>query len=171
MEELEEFDLRRTWYLPIGVVLNEKKPGKVRIIWDAAAKVEGISLNSMLLTGPDLLTPLLSVMFPYRERQVAVSADIKEMFLQILIHTQDRSALLFPYRDSPELPMSTMVSDVAIFGAACSPAHSQFVKNMNAAEQEADLPRGASAVKKRHYVDDYVDSFDTAEEALESVGA
>ncbi|XP_062709477.1 uncharacterized protein LOC134288485 [Aedes albopictus] len=167
VEELEGFDLRRTWYLPIGVVVNEKKPGKVRIIWDAAAKVEGISLNSMLLTGPDLLTPLLSVMFPYRERQVAVSADIKEMFLQILIREQDRSALLFPYRDSPELPMSTMVSDVAIFGAACSPAHSQFVKNMNAAEQEAELPRGAAAVKKRHYVDDYVDSFDTAEEAFE----
>ncbi|XP_062704452.1 uncharacterized protein LOC134286795 [Aedes albopictus] len=141
-EELEQFDLR-------------------------PAKVDGTSLNSMLLKGPDLLTPLLSVMFPYRERQVAVSADIREMFLQILIRKEDRSALLFPYRDSPELPISTMVCDVAIFGAACSPAHAQYIKNINAAEQEAEFPRGAAAVKKRHYVDDYVDSFDTAEEAVE----
>ncbi|XP_065094088.1 uncharacterized protein LOC135714635 [Ochlerotatus camptorhynchus] len=167
MQELEGFDLRRTWFLPIGVVLNEKKPGKVRVIWDAASKVEGISLNSMLLIGPDLLTPLFSVMFPYRERQVAVSTDVKEMFLQMLIREQDRSALLFPYRDSPELPMSIMVSDVAIFGAACSPAHSQYIKNLNASDQEWELPRGAAAVTKRHYVDDYVDSFNTAEEAYE----
>ncbi|XP_053691446.1 uncharacterized protein LOC128739963 [Sabethes cyaneus] len=88
------------------------------------------------------------------------------MFLQMLVRKEDRSALLFPYRDSPELPMSTMVSDVAIFGAACSPAHSQYVKNLNAIEQEAELPRGAAAVKTRHYVDDYVDSFDTAVEAF-----
>lgn len=167
VEEIEGYDLRRTWFLPIGVVVNDKKPGKVRVIWDAAAKVDGVSLNSMLLKGPDLLTPLLSVLYPYRERQVAVSADIKEMFLQILIRNQDRSALLFPFRDSPELPMSVMVSDVAIFGAACSPAHSQYIKNLNAAEQEAEFPRGAAAVKKRHYVDDYVDSFDTAAEAYE----
>ncbi|XP_062703553.1 uncharacterized protein LOC134286008 [Aedes albopictus] len=164
-EEVEGFDQRRTWFLPIGVVVNHKK-GKVRAIWDAAAKVDGVSLNSMLLKCPDLLTPLLSVMFPYREREVAISADIKEMFLQIMIREQDRSALLFPYRDSPEQPMKTMVSDVAIFGAACSPAQSQYVKNKNAAEQEAEFPKGAAAVKKRHYVDDYVDSFDTAEEAL-----
>ncbi|XP_053685846.1 uncharacterized protein LOC128735386 [Sabethes cyaneus] len=166
-EELDGYDLRRTWYLPIGVVVNEKKPGKIRVIWDAAAKVDGVSLNSMLLKGPDLLTPLLSALFQYRERQVAVSADVKEMFLQIMVRAQDRSALLFPYRDSPELPMSIMVSDVAIFGAACSPTQSQYIKNLNASEHELEFPRGAAAVIKKHYVDDYVDSFDTAEEAIE----
>lgn len=53
------------------------------------------------------------------------------------------------------------MSDVAIFGAVCSPAHSQFVKKFNATEQEAELPRGAETVKMRHCVD----SFDTDEEA------
>ncbi|XP_055622807.1 uncharacterized protein LOC129766310 [Toxorhynchites rutilus septentrionalis] len=84
-----------------------------------------------------------------------------------MVRAQDRSALLFPYRYSPEQPLKTMASNVAIFGAACSPSHSQYVKNLNATEQEAELPRGAAAVKKRHYVDDHVDSFDTAEEAFE----
>ncbi|XP_070075749.1 uncharacterized protein [Drosophila takahashii] len=39
------------WYLPIFPVVNVNKPGKLRIVWDAAARSEGISLNSLLLKG------------------------------------------------------------------------------------------------------------------------
>ncbi|XP_065078771.1 uncharacterized protein LOC135701764 [Ochlerotatus camptorhynchus] len=145
-EERAKFDPRRTWYLPLGVVLNPNKPGKVRVIWDAAAKVNGVSLNTMLLKGPDLLTPQMSVTFKFREREVAMSGDIQEMFLQ---------------------PMVTMASDVAIFGATCSPAQSQYVKNLNAAEHEQEYPQAAAAIKNKHYVDDYLDSVDTEEEAVE----
>ncbi|XP_058826161.1 uncharacterized protein LOC131686058 [Topomyia yanbarensis] len=165
-DELASFDTNRTWYLPLGIVLNPKKPGKVRLIWDAAAKVKGVSLNTMLLKGPDLLTPLLSVLYRYREREVAICGDIKEMFHQILIREKDRSAQLFLWRNTPDLPMETMVTDVAIFGATCSPVQSQYVKNFNATENEKAYPKAADAIKKRHYVDDYLESLDTIEEAV-----
>lgn len=45
-EEQSTFDHRKSWFLPLGVVVNPKKPGKLRIIWDAAAKVDGVSFNS-----------------------------------------------------------------------------------------------------------------------------
>lgn len=132
--ELVKFKRERSWFLPLGVVLNPKKPGKVRLIWDAAAKVKGVSLNTELLSGPDLLAPLLRVMFGFRERQVAICADIMEMFHQILIREEDRSAQLYKWRDSPDMTMETMIMDVAIFGATCSPTQSQYVKNKNADE-------------------------------------
>ncbi|XP_058456592.1 uncharacterized protein LOC131433989 [Malaya genurostris] len=166
-DELSRYDPLRTWYLPLGVVLSPRKPGKVRLIWDAAAKVNGVSLNTKLLKGPDLLTPLLSVLFQYRQRKVAICADIKEMFHQILIREEDRSAQLFLWRDDKDSPMETMVTDVAIFGATCSPAQSQYVKNLNASENESNHPRAAEAIKYRHYVDDYLESVDTADEAVE----
>ncbi|XP_055645110.1 uncharacterized protein LOC129780638 [Toxorhynchites rutilus septentrionalis] len=166
VEELSRFDPRRTWYLPIGIVLNPRKPDKVRVIWDAAAKVEGISLNSMLLKGPDLLTSLLSVLFGYREREVAISGDLKEMFHQLLIREEDRCALLFLWRNYPEMPIEVMVMNVAIFGASCSPTQAIFAMNLNAEENEVDHPRAAIAIKHHHYMDDYLDSVDTDVEAV-----
>ena len=51
----------REWYLPHHPVLNPNKPGKVRRVLNGAAKFHGKSLNSCLLTGPDLLQDLFNV--------------------------------------------------------------------------------------------------------------
>ena len=76
----------RIWYLPYHPVKNIKKPGKVHRVANAASKFRGQSLNSNLLTGPDLLNNLLGVLMRFREHPVAVLADIEGMFMQIAIH-------------------------------------------------------------------------------------
>ncbi|XP_062702756.1 uncharacterized protein LOC134285626 [Aedes albopictus] len=166
-QELAEADPQRVWYLPLGVVVHPKKPEKVRVVWDAAATVRGVSLNSVLLKGPDLLTSLPAVLSRYRQRQVAIGADIREMFHQVLIRPEDRHAQRFLWRDSPSLPIQVFVMDVATFGSSCSPCSLQFVKNLNAEEQADEFPKAAEAVKTSHYVDDYLDSVDTVDEAVQ----
>ncbi|XP_055613361.1 uncharacterized protein LOC129759847 [Uranotaenia lowii] len=163
--EQKNSDLRRIWYLPLGVVINPKKPEKVRMIWDAAATVDGVSLNSMLLKGPDELVPLPWILFRFRQYPVAVTADITEMFHQILIDPKDQQAQRFLWRSDPESTPKIYVMNVATFGATCSPAAAQFVKNKNAKEYETSYPRAVEGIIHRHYVDDYVDSFETLEEA------
>ncbi|XP_040152637.1 uncharacterized protein LOC120894230 [Anopheles arabiensis] len=161
--ELAECNSKRIWYLPLGVVTNPKKPGKVRIIWDAAAKVQGTSLNDMLLKGPDELISLPGVLFRFRMYGIAVCADAKEMFLQIRMRDEDKHAQRFLWREDPADDIATYFVDVVTFGSACSPATAQYVKNRNAREHAEKYPRAVRGILTSTYVDDYLDSFGTLE--------
>ncbi|XP_062716224.1 uncharacterized protein LOC134291885 [Aedes albopictus] len=165
--ELSTTGADQCWYLPLGIVLNPKKPNKLRMIWDAAAKVDGVSLNSALLKGPDYLTSLPAVIGKFRLYQFALTGDIREMFHRFFIRPQDRQFQRFLFRDHPQEEPITYVMDVAIFGAACSPSSAQYIKNLNAKDYEAEYPRAVEAIVDRHYVDDYLDSFGTIEEAVQ----
>ncbi|XP_062704212.1 uncharacterized protein LOC134286593 [Aedes albopictus] len=168
-EELQKTDPRHVWYLPLGVVISPKKPGKIRLIWDAAAKVQGVSFIDVLLKGPDLLVSLVAVMLRFRERSIAVCGDICEMFHQIRIRAADKQYQRFLWRSDPTGAIEIYIMDVATFGATCSPCSAQFIKNKNAQEHAALFPRAAKAIIENHYVDDFLDSTDTVEEAAQLV--
>ncbi|XP_062715630.1 uncharacterized protein LOC134291645 [Aedes albopictus] len=157
----------RVWYLPIFPVFNTHKPGKLRIVWDAAAKSQGVSLNTLLLKGPDQLTSLNSVLFQFREGKVAICGDIREMFHQTLVHEDDQHCQRFLWREhSTDQEPSTFLMQVMTFGASCSPSCAQYAKNLNAKEFEGEYPEAADAITKKHYVDDMLASVETENEAI-----
>ena len=82
----------RTFYIPHHNVASSEK---FRIVMDCAATYQGVSLNSVLLRGPDNLNSLLGVLFRFRLYPVAIVADIKSMFFQVRCKPEDRSALRF----------------------------------------------------------------------------
>ncbi|XP_053699130.1 uncharacterized protein LOC128746106 [Sabethes cyaneus] len=164
--ELTETPLKIVWYLPLNVVVNPRKPEKVRLVWDAAASVGGISLNSELIKGPDMLVALPRVICHFRERPVAFGGDIKEMYHQILIRQEDKQAQRFLFRASSAEAPQVYVMDVATFGSTCSPCQAQYVKNRNAESFAENYPEAVEAIISRHYVDDYYDSVNTTEEAI-----
>ena len=95
----------RKWYLPHHPVINPEKPGKVRRVCDDAAKFQGSSLNSHLLSCPDLLNNLVRIFMQFQEEKVALSGDIEAMFNQVAIPEADQGALRFLWRQSPESPI------------------------------------------------------------------
>lgn len=54
---LSEGDER--WYLPIFGVYHPRNPTQIRVVFDSSAQYSGVSLNDVLLTGPDLNNSLL----------------------------------------------------------------------------------------------------------------
>ena len=79
------------WYLPIVGVYHPKKPNKIRVLFDSTAKYEGVCLNDTLLKGPDLTNDLVGVLL----RFPALTADIKQMIFNFLVHKQHRDYLRF----------------------------------------------------------------------------
>ena len=159
-------DVKREWYLPHHGVVNPKKPGKVRVVFDAAARSGGTSLNEELLTGPDLANSLIGVLLRFRQRRFPISADIKAMYHQVRVAEEDQPALRFLWRGADrQKPPDTYQMRVHVFGAASSSCAVNYALQKCAADNELEFPEAAAAVNSRFYVDDYLDSLDTEEEA------
>ncbi|CAL8098687.1 unnamed protein product [Calicophoron daubneyi] len=88
-------DYSPKWYLPHHPVVNPKKPKKLRVVLDCAAKFQGVSLNDRLLSGPDWASELIGVLLRFRMEPIAVVADVEDMFMQVRVPLQDRGALHF----------------------------------------------------------------------------
>ena len=157
------------WYLPHHPVVNPNKPGKVRVVFDAAAKFKGTSLNDMLLTGPDLLNSLIGVLLRFRDFPIAVCADIEAMFHQVKVCEQDTHALRFlwnaddPLHGAPDIYKML----VHIFGAkdsACCVTFALRRTIVDFSEKFSELVK--SCVLRNFYADDFLRSFETNSEAL-----
>ncbi|XP_062699634.1 uncharacterized protein LOC115257830 [Aedes albopictus] len=165
--EVEDVEPGKTWYLPLNVVVNPKKPGKIRLTLDAAAKAGGVSLNDVLIKGPDMLASLPVILNHFRARRIGFGGDIREMFLQIRMREQDKQFQRFLFRRNTSCVPDVYIMDAVIFGAKCSPCNAHFTKDTNALEHASRFPDAADAIIKRHYVDDYFDSADDEDEAIE----
>jgi hypothetical protein len=79
------------WYLPhFAVSKPEKETTKTRIVFDASAKKDGVSLNDVIYTGPKLQRDLVYVLLRFRRFPIALVCDVAEMYLRIGLAPQDR---------------------------------------------------------------------------------
>ena len=67
------------WYLPIGEMKSPDKTTKCRLVFDAAAKMDGLSLNDALEKGPCLMNSLFDVLIGWRQNEVAFPGDISKI--------------------------------------------------------------------------------------------
>ena len=85
----------RVWYLPHHAVISDSKPGKLRIVYDCAASLKGVSLNNQCMSGPDLNNKLIDVLLRFRRYPWAITADIEGMYNQVRVPVEDRNSLRF----------------------------------------------------------------------------
>ena len=158
------------WFLPSFGVYHPRKPNQIRVVFDSSAQYSGVSLNDVLLTGPDLNNSLLGVLLRFRKEGVAILADIQQMFHCFLVHEKHRNFLHFLWHEDNDL--SKAVVDyrmrVHVFGNSPSPAVA--IYGLRRAIAEGAQKYGADTVKfvERHfYVDDGLVSLPSEAEAID----
>ena len=109
-----------------AVVRPEKKSTPVRIVFNSPATYQGSRLNDYWKKGPDLLNRLFGVVLRFREREVAISDDISEMYHRVRIPLKDQHVHRYLWRDlEKERDPDTYVKTVLTFGDIPAPAMAQ----------------------------------------------
>ena len=166
-EELEGSG--RTWYLPHHPVVSPHKPDKVRVVFNCPAVNKGTSLNKQLYQGPDLTNRLQGVLLRWRKEQVAVTADIEQMFYQVRVRKEDCDMLRYLWW--PEGQLTNHLEEYRMlvhpFGAVSSPSCAAYALRKIADDCEESKPKVTSVIKNAFYVDDMLKSFPSVSEALE----
>ena len=157
----------KEWYLPHHPVLNPNQPGKVRRVCNAASKYKEVCLKDKLLAGPDLLHGLIGTIFRLREGTIALIADIESMFLQVQVPEQDRSCLRLLWHPRTNELVQLYEYQRHVFGAKSSPACANYALKRVGLDNEKEYPIAAKAIQTNFYMDDFIKSVDTREEAIE----
>ena len=159
----------RTNYVPHHCVFNPNKPKKLRIVFDAAATFAGTSLNENLLVGPDLLNNLITILLHFRLGKISVMSDIKQMFNQVKAHLHDQDSLRFLWRNNAAENIDEYVMTVHLFGKRDSPTVASYALKRSGWDEASNFnSKVIDAIENNFYMDDYLDSFDTSDEAIET---
>ncbi|XP_037617247.1 uncharacterized protein LOC119483203 [Sebastes umbrosus] len=158
------------WYLPTFGVYHPQKPNQIRVVFDSSAQSSGVSLNDVLLTGPDLNNSLLGVLLRFRKEKVAILADIQQMFHCFLVREDHRNFLRFLWHKDNDINEEVIEyrMKVHVFGNSPSPAVA--VYGLRRAIREGAQEHGADTVKfvERHfYVDDGLISLPSEADAID----
>ena len=133
----------------------------MRVVFDCAAKYENVSLNSKLLSGPNLTNNLLGVLLRFREKPIVLVADIECMFYAVRTQTRDRDFMRFlwwPEGDVTKTPEVFRMC-VFLFGATCSPACAISALRATAKDNESLFSQEAiDTVLRKSYMDDFLSS-------------
>ena len=165
-------DSEDLWFIPHHPVTHPRKPEKVRVVFDCAAKFHGTSLNEQLLCGPDLTNNLVGVLTRFREAPVALTADIEGMFNQVKVSPDHRRYLRFLWWPNGDLslPAQQYQMNVHLFGATSSPSCVNFSLRKTAEDNQEHFPEVISrTVQRNFYVDDCLKATKTTTEALEVI--
>lgn len=169
-EAPETSEIGKVWYLPhFGVRHKQKK--KLRVVMDASARFREMSLNDILLSGPDHMNSLVGILLRFRKEPIAITSDIQKMFYNFLVDDKHKDYLRFLWVDENLQKITDYRMNVHLFGATSSPAVATYGLRKLADDYESISPSAAEFLKHNFYVDDGVISVPTVEKAKELIKA
>ncbi|GFW30302.1 uncharacterized protein TNCV_3850731 [Trichonephila clavipes] len=140
---------------------------KLRIVFDGTCKPSnGNSLNSILGIGKMLQPNLFKILVKFRLSEIAFSADIQQMYRQILIDQEDQNFQRIVWRESKDSPIREYKLCTVTYGTASAPYLATLCLFQKGLELERDDPAVSSLIKESFYIDDLMAGAPSSEEAI-----
>lgn len=155
-------------YLPHhAVIKRSSSTTQLRIVFDASRKTtNGNSLNDILFPGPILHNDLPSVITNWRFHSIAFTADLQQMFRQILVHQDDAQFQRIVWRNNPTEPLKEYVLKTVTFGTTSAPYLAIRTVQQLAHDLQEKYPAAFQFIINSIYVDDIFGGADNVQQAL-----
>ena len=164
----DQIENPQTFYLPHhGVTKESSNTTKLRVVFDASAKSSNHkSLNDVLLIGPNIQSNLYSILLRFRQHKIAVTADISQMYRQILVHPEHHDYQRFLWRFEENAPIETYRLKTVTFGVAPAPFLAIRTLHQLSLDEKHNFPNAYDQIRNNMYVDDLITGANTVEEVL-----
>ncbi|XP_055543178.1 uncharacterized protein LOC129728750 [Wyeomyia smithii] len=114
---------------------------KTRVVFDASCRrSNNLSLNDICYIGPTVQPPLLSTLINFRMPKYAVTADIEEMYRQIVVHKANRPLQQIVWREHANQDISTYQLNIVTYGTAPAPYLATRVLNQLCDDEAENYP-------------------------------
>ncbi len=158
----------KVWYIPHHGVFHPKKES-LRVVFDCSAAYQGVSLNTELIPGPNLMNTLIGVLVCFRLGTIAIMADVEKMFHQVKVPPHHVNFLRFLWWPDGNVnqPLKEYRMVVHLFGATSSSSCASYALKRTAEDNTGCFSAEATnTVKKNFYVDDLLKAVDTENHAI-----
>ncbi|XP_049321149.1 uncharacterized protein LOC111193301 [Astyanax mexicanus] len=148
------------WYVSHLVAPNPHSvTTPVRLVWNSSQKFEGLSMNDLLLKGPDVLNPIRAVLLRFRNGVHAALGDITKMYNSVWLEEREMHLHRFLWRDSPEEDLSEYAITRVNIGDRPAGCIAQLAMRETARLPEfTDLKEARRVLEEDSYVDDILTS-------------
>ncbi|XP_036145895.1 uncharacterized protein LOC118646638 [Monomorium pharaonis] len=167
----ENLNIASSIYLPHHGVLRESSvTTKLRVVFDGSAKTSsGVSLNDSLMVGAALQDNIIDIILRFRLHAVAITADLKKMYRQVLINKLDRNYQRIFWRFSTNEPIQEFRLNTVTYGLACAPFLAIRCVRQLANEAVNEFREASQVLLNDLYVDDILTGVSCESDAIELI--
>ena len=137
------------------------------MVFTAVTKHQNVALNDKFLSGTDLLQSLIGIIFRFREHQIALSADMEAMFLQVAVRKDDSRCLRFLWREDPKRRIEVYGYTRHVVGEKSLPTCANYALHQVVKDNAVSDDSLVRTVQQNFYMDDFLKSVRTPQRAIE----
>ncbi|XP_011859019.1 PREDICTED: uncharacterized protein LOC105556532, partial [Vollenhovia emeryi] len=145
-------------YLPhhsLSVVKEDGITTKLRVVfYGSSATSSGVALNDILRAGPTIQQDLLCILLRFRQCQYVVTADIRKIYRQILLHEEQRDLQRIVWRIDAGDPVREYRLNTLTYGLTSSPFLATRCLLQFTTDNLEQYPEASDIIRNDFYIDD-----------------